>query len=58
MILNNGKSALIQNIWYIPGMKSNLVSVGQLIEKGFSVTMKSNLLKLYDYNQKLTMESE
>ncbi|KAK2372692.1 putative mitochondrial protein [Trifolium repens] len=56
--LNNGKSALIQNVWYVPGMKSNLMSVGQLIEKGFSVTMKDNLLKLYDRNQKLIMESE
>ncbi|KAK2385973.1 hypothetical protein QL285_059916 [Trifolium repens] len=58
VILNNGKSALIQNVWYVPGMKSNLMSVGQLIEKGFSVTMKDNLLKLYDCNQKLIMESE
>ena len=39
-------------------MKSNLMSVGQLIEKGFSVTMKDNLLKLYVCNQKLIMESE
>jgi hypothetical protein len=37
VILNNGKAALIQNVWYVPGMKSNLMSVGQLIEKGFSV---------------------
>lgn len=45
MILNNG-------------MKSILMSVGQLIEKGFSVIMKDNLLKLYDCTQKLVMESE
>ena len=56
--LNNGKTALIQNVWYVPGIRSNLMSVGQLIEKGFSVTMKDNLLKLYDCNQKLIMESE
>ena len=58
VILNNGKAALIQNVWCVPGMKSNLMSVGQLIEKGFSVTMKDNLLKLYVRNQKLIMESE
>lgn len=34
------------------------MSVGQLIEKGISVTMKDNLLKLYKCNQKLTMQSE
>ena len=39
-------------------MKSNLMSVEQLIDKCFSVTMKDNLLKLYDCNQKLIMESE
>lgn len=32
--------------------------VGQLIEKGFSVTMNDNILKFYDCNQKLIMHSE
>ena len=58
IILNNGKAAVIQNVWYVPGMKSNLMSMGQLVEKGFSVTIKANLLKLYDYNHKLIIESE
>lgn len=39
-------------------MNSNLMSVCQLIEKGFLVTMKDNLLKLYGCNQKLIMQSE
>lgn len=34
------------------------MSVGQLIKKDFSVTMKNNLLKLYDYDQKLIMKFE
>lgn len=58
MKLNNGKNVLIKDVWYIPGMNINLMSVGQLIEKGFSVTMKGNLLKLYDCNQKLIMHHE
>lgn len=56
--LKNGKIVLIQDVWYVPGMKSNLMSVCQLIEKGFSVTIKDNLLKLYDCNQKLIMKSK
>lgn len=56
--MNNAKTALIQNVWYVPDMKSNLMSVSQLIEKVFSVTMKENLLKLYDCKQKLIMKSE
>ena len=54
--LKNGKIVLIQDVWYVPGIKSNLISIGQLIEKGFSVTMKDNLLKLYDCNKKMIMQ--
>src|SRR3954471_3385560 len=56
--VKNGKTVLIKDVWYVPGIRSNLMSVGQLIEKGFSVVMKNNLLKLYDSNQKLIMQSE
>ncbi|XP_050915989.1 uncharacterized protein LOC127131097 [Lathyrus oleraceus] len=37
---NNGK-AMIKDILYVPGMQCNLLSVGQLVEKGFSVVMKN-----------------
>lgn len=56
--LNNGKIVLIKDVWYVPSMNGNLMSVGQLLEKCFSVTMKYNILKLYDYNQKQIMQSE
>src|SRR4051812_47503119 len=56
--VKNGKIVLIKDVWYVPGIKSNLMSVVQLIEKGFSVVMKNILLKLYDSNQKLIMQSE
>ncbi|XP_050908662.1 uncharacterized protein LOC127122358 [Lathyrus oleraceus] len=58
VIMSNCKFALIHNVWHVPNMKRNLMSVGQLIEKGFLVTMKDNLLKMYDCNHKLIMESE
>lgn len=48
--LSNSKTVLINDVWYVLGMNSNLMSVGQLIEKGFSVTIKDNLLELYDNN--------
>lgn len=56
--INNGKTVLIKDVWYVPGRNRNLMNVGKLIEKGFSVTMKNNLLKFYDYNQKLIMQFE
>jgi len=37
--------ALIENVLYVPGM-----SVGQLVEKGFSITIKDDLLKINDLN--------
>ncbi|XP_050896012.1 uncharacterized protein LOC127102710 [Lathyrus oleraceus] len=35
LVMNNGKTTLIQNLWYVPGRKNNMMSVGQLIENGF-----------------------
>ena len=37
--LNNGKTVLIRDVWHVPSMNNNLMSVGQWIEKGFSVTI-------------------
>lgn len=33
----NGKNVLIKDVWYVLGMNNNLMSVGQLLEKGFLV---------------------
>jgi len=38
-------------------MKCNLMSVGQLIKKGYSVTMENDTLKLYNPNMKLILQS-
>jgi hypothetical protein len=39
-------------------MKCNLMSVGQLIEKGYSVTMEDETLKLYNPLKKLILQSK
>ncbi|XP_050877569.1 uncharacterized protein LOC127081346 [Lathyrus oleraceus] len=56
--VKNGKTVLIKDVWYVPSMKRNLISVDQLIEKGFPVTMNNNLLNLYDSDQKIIMQYE
>lgn len=56
--LNNGKTVLFKDVWYVPDMNSNLISAGQLIEKRFSVSMKDTLLQLYGCNQNLIMQSK
>jgi len=53
----NGKIAIIEDVLYVPGMQCNLLSVGQLIKKGYSVTMKDNVLKLFDKNQRLVLKT-
>ncbi|GAU30941.1 hypothetical protein TSUD_143890 [Trifolium subterraneum] len=37
-----GKQSLISNVLYIPGMKSNLLSIGQLIEKNYKLLVRMN----------------
>ena len=32
----NGKLAIIEDVLYVPGMQCNLMSVGQLVRKGYS----------------------
>jgi len=53
----DGKIKLIKNVLYVPGMRCNLMSVGQLVEKGFSVSMKGGMLKLFDPSLKLVLRS-
>ena len=43
--MSNGGKAMIKDVLYVLGMKCNLLSVGQLVEKGFSVVMKDGVFK-------------
>jgi hypothetical protein len=52
------RSAMIEVVLYVPGMKCNLLSIGQLIEKGLSVTMQGNILHLYDKQGKPVLKSK
>ena len=33
----DGSNALLSDVLFVPGIKSNLVSIGQLVEKGFKL---------------------
>lgn len=45
---SNDVKALIKDVLYVLGMKCNLLSVGQLVEKGFLVVMKDGALELFN----------
>ncbi|XP_058726405.1 uncharacterized protein LOC131597746 [Vicia villosa] len=55
--MSNGGKAMIKDILYVPGIKCNLLSVGQLVEKGFSVVMKDGVLKLFNTQNNLVLKS-
>ncbi|GAU36409.1 hypothetical protein TSUD_38770 [Trifolium subterraneum] len=54
---DDGKNVIMEDVLYVPGIKSNLLSIGQLIQKGFEVKMKNNSLSLFDTNHKLILKT-
>ncbi|CAJ2632337.1 unnamed protein product [Trifolium pratense] len=44
----DGKDALISDVLYVPTMKSNLISIGQLLEKNYVVKMEDKVLRVFD----------
>jgi hypothetical protein len=45
---NNDERRKIDDVYYVPGMKCNLTSVGQLIEKKYGVLFKNKVCTIYD----------
>jgi hypothetical protein len=54
---NFGGKVIIEDVFYVPDMKCNMMSIGQLVEKGFSVTMDGESLKLFDAKKNLVLKS-
>ncbi|GAU37837.1 hypothetical protein TSUD_56970 [Trifolium subterraneum] len=54
---SNGKKAVIEKVLYVPGMKCNLMSIGQLLEKGFKAVFEGETLKLFDSKQRLILKT-
>lgn len=49
----NREITFVTDVLYMPSMKNNLLSVGQLLEKGFRIDMKENRLKVFDSRERL-----
>ena len=43
-----GDKKILNNVYYIPGLRSNIVSLGQATEVGCEVRMKDDILMLFD----------
>lgn len=44
----NGGVAYMDYVLYVPTMKSNLLSLGQLLEKGYTMHMHQNEIDVFD----------
>ncbi|WJX18783.1 hypothetical protein P8452_08547 [Trifolium repens] len=53
----DGKLSLISNVLYIPGMKCNLLSIGQLLEKDYKIVMEKKLLNVFDTKGNLLLKA-
>lgn len=47
-VLKGGEKKILSNVYYIPGLKSNIISLGQATEAGCEVRMKDDHLMLLD----------
>ncbi|GJW69991.1 zinc finger, CCHC-type containing protein [Tanacetum coccineum] len=54
----NHEQKIVSDVYYIPNLKSNILSLGQLTEIGCKVIMDGNKLTLYDKSKKLLMKVE
>nr|KYP50124.1 Retrovirus-related Pol polyprotein from transposon TNT 1-94 [Cajanus cajan] len=46
----DGKTAVISNVLYVPAMKHNLLSIGQLLQKGYLIDWNDQMLRILDKN--------
>ena len=55
--LKNGDHRYIYDVFYVPDMKSNLLSMGKLAEKGYVMHIVENKLSIFDKKGSLILKS-
>lgn len=58
VVLNckNGEQRVLRNVYYIPMLKGNILSLGQATEGGCEIRMKGEYLWLYEKDGRLLMK--
>jgi hypothetical protein len=54
----NGITQVITNVYYVPELKNNLISIGQLIEKGVSVLIQNGECRCYHSKEGLFLQTK
>lgn len=49
---------MVQDVFYVPDLKNNLLSIGQLQEKGLEILIKSNECRIYHPLKGLIIQSK
>ncbi|KAD4585318.1 hypothetical protein E3N88_22919 [Mikania micrantha] len=52
----NEDQLMIPNVYYIPALHSNVLSLGQLTEEGYEIVMKQEHLRMFDEQGRLVMK--
>jgi hypothetical protein len=52
----NGFVQIITNVFYVLGLKNNLLSMGQLVEKGLAILIQQKTCKIYHSERGLIIE--
>ena len=55
---DSGRRVLLEDVLYVPGLKTNLLSLGQLLQKGYHITMQNNQLSIFDQQEHLVLQAE
>lgn len=55
-ILKGGEKKSLNNVYFIPGLRSNIVSLGQATEAGCEIRMKDDILLLFDRTGELMIK--
>ncbi|XP_019431815.1 PREDICTED: uncharacterized protein LOC109338919 [Lupinus angustifolius] len=54
---NDERKSYISRVFYVPKMKNNLLSLGQLLEKGYTMEMKNGMLNVFDRNNQMILKT-
>ncbi|XP_074327778.1 uncharacterized protein LOC141665692 [Apium graveolens] len=55
---NKGEKKYINDVYYIPALKYNIISLGQLVEKGYNIQMQDNSLIIRNQARELIANVE